>query len=1103
MSFTTAQAHEHAVWLSQQYSPWCLLHMLLKNHSELFSTALLEELLPPHTPYLPISFTSPASPSTCSSPSSLSSTSFSPSASSSIASRSHSSTFAQSTQFAQQQDQESPNPSSALRPKAYLSRYLVQRLHFGYYGNRSTLPESAVRYLTARARLEFGYFIIRGRAFWHVLPEDLEEHQDIDAQDPAGFEGNGQEAKPGAKAEGLQDQHSRRARAQQRPHRQRPQQGQQMQAQVDDNDPGGNKDEDPNALVFSETSAIIGRRRGGAGAAGRARLNSQEEQRERIVNGNQRCEEREEQLLMAEAVRYLERQHSKLIVDLLVDLTQVPLKPPFSPNPDLSTAATSTELSERQVAAIYWRRVALTKLIDSQAEMDTDILARIPSSPFLNRRADCFWMDRLQRPPTVSMTLKDLKTQSQPHGGMRMVQDDARLFQIASGVFDGLAMHPKKWGRSVRSIIDGPRLYSPSIVESLVVEYGYMPLPEDDADRKMHYKGGCRAMTGEPDVFPSDGSHVINRQGLKGQGTSIWYFYNLQHTEVMVAFLMHRAPVVLDWLFEQGFELKPRSGLRCPGISRVLLLQCCIPGCHAMVRHVYQQSTASPVMSSSVAVRTMKTELLGYGNKPKRIEFRQEDFAEVLKGVPLSHLRETLDIMRDLGMESYIVQNRLMEQLQIPGGPAPVDVEKVKLTVLFANCVQNFKSSASDTMLAATDIVNLALQQSFEIQMDSSGVFDREWKHTFEDTLLSLRRERLIVHSHVSAWIQESLDPAQAAFRICFDHVILDTLLGITEWNVAQVKRLQKWTRLQEREARMKSTRTGRQWEQIKRRLVFVQDKDVDGKDDLMRSVGEQRRIGLNIEWTTNDQITMLPSGIVASLPKGSEMVRISDDGYLLLDNGCLAQGLLLCNQLVEGDAVLDTNSRVDEFLRKGANVEEKHWIWLAMGLVTVSLQGPRVAEIPLSESSAAGNRSIRIKMACSPEAYQLVWLLALTFVRQSAFSEEDMAAYEASAKEDLDAMDQGSDYHPGHGNPLSPPHRSPSSALVSGSVSPPLSPVPLSSCGARVRALQRHLYSRLGVDAWLLIDILTEIESEIEEQLAYERELDRQPDAADRSYGE
>ncbi|KAF9426302.1 hypothetical protein BGZ94_006710 [Podila epigama] len=120
--------HVVAQWLCGEYPPWLVLHMLLKKHPQYFSTNIIEELLSPLEP-------SPL-PSVHSQP-------------------------------------RRTTGHSSLR--ARLSRHLVQRVHYGYYGSSRDLSPNAVRYLTARARLEYGYFVIWGRAFWCITQEDTQD----------------------------------------------------------------------------------------------------------------------------------------------------------------------------------------------------------------------------------------------------------------------------------------------------------------------------------------------------------------------------------------------------------------------------------------------------------------------------------------------------------------------------------------------------------------------------------------------------------------------------------------------------------------------------------------------------------------------------------------------------------------------------------------------------------------------------------------------------------------------------------------------------------------------------------------------------------------
>ncbi|KAF9112505.1 hypothetical protein BGX27_003262 [Mortierella sp. AM989] len=1057
MSISTLQTSDNVRWLCQEYSPWCLLHMLLKNHTSLFSTSLLEDLLEPLSP--------PGAPTPYSS---ISSSSFSSTGTSSLTSALSSQpvhSHLQSSQtFSHAQSQATESPvSTSLSPKAILSRYLVQRLHFGYYGDRDTISESAVRYLTARARLQFGYFVIHGRAFWNVSSEDLGlQYGNIQVLEA--HEQEGQDGKTGDKAGQTLDQHRR-----QRRHQPQSQQGGQhrqgqAQGQIDESDPGANKDEDPHS-EFLEASTLYGRTRGKPYAETKLGEPDEEEQRKRIANGNQRCEEREEKLLLLEAVRYIERRQPELIDIFMKPLNSA--EPISSSSPSTNTSATS----DRQAAATYWTRVALTKLIDEQSNLEKFDIVSLPSSPFLSRRSDSFWMEYLKKPPMAILKLKDPMRHTQPHGGMGLVQDDGRLFQTASGIFNDLATHPKRGRKPAPTIIDGPFSYSFHVIKDLIVEYGYMPLPEDDADRKMNFKGGVRAATGEAEVFPSDGSHIA-KVGQKGEGTSIWYFYELQKIEVMVGYLIHRAPEVLDLLFQRGFELLVQSGPGFVGLSRALLLQCCIPGCHAMVRHVYLSSVKPFVMPSGIVVRTIKKELMGLVNKPKRIEFQQQDFADVLKGLAPGNLSEAMKIMVELGMEHSVIQNRLIELLQIPGGLAPVDILDTTLTILFQKCIPESEASVYKPPMTAPDVVNLAMQTSFEIQMELPEAMDLEWKCSFEEILVNLERESLIVHNHVSDWILATLNFSQAGFQICFDHAILEALLGMTGWNLTQLKRLRTWIKTQEKEARMKSNKTGRQWEDIKGQLLIMEHGITESQDSTMQGYEENGKlIGLEIEWTTNDQITLATSAIIDSLPKASGMVRISDDGRLLLDNGYLARDHILFNPLGDDSLVVANNKRAYRFLKKNAVVEEKHWIWLAMGLVTVSLQGQHVVEMQGWEMSTEKNYSFPVKMACSPEAYQLVWMMVLAYVRQPLASERKNPKFEwttvSTFEERLD------------GDPLS--------SLGSSPVSQSSSPVPQSST-SKIRELQRMLTDRLGGDAWLLVEILSELEIDVEKQLLRER---------------
>ncbi|KAF9957607.1 hypothetical protein BGZ70_009467 [Mortierella alpina] len=1186
-----AQARAQAHALSLQYPPWCLLHMLLKHHKALFSTLLLEELLPPHNH-----------------------------SQSSVTSLSHTQSPAHQHR-AHLQDQESP-PAPAARPRAraVLSRHLVQRLHFGYYGNKHTLSESAVRYLTARARLEYGYFVIRGRAFWNINHEDLlvpAAHLKDPSAVAAAAVPAGKDKKAAASVAGV---NTVIAGHQQVPLRQgspwpipvrdqtlhqHHQQQSQAPGSMEDNDAGGIKEDDPYRIAYAASPALVGGGFGSAGVDGRMGVEDEAEQRQRIAMANQRCEEREERRLLLVAVRYCERCQPDMAV--VFDSTAA----------TYSSITPVTVSSERQAAAEYWRRVAYTSTIASEVHMDTDDLVSIPPSPFLGRRVDTSWMKRLQQSPVSSMQYSSHRDLSYLLTRMRMVQDDARLFQIASGIFDGLATYPRKIKKPIPSIIDGPLSLSLSTLRTLVFEYGYMPLPEDDQDRKAHYKGGVRAHSGEDFEFPSDGSHVVNKRGLKGQGTSIWYFYDLQRTETMVVYLMHKAPEVLDWLFERGFELQIQHPSGRSGVSAALLLQCCIPGLHAMVRHVHKPiSTTSHEVPLTVDVATIQRELLGYGRKSQRIEFRREDFVEVLKGIPPAQLGPILRAMSDLGMDNTVVQDRLVELLQVPGGTSPMMVEKAHLHALasktslapsneeslfamddiaaiatepansisYINSINGYDSDSdcdySDLefyfkvkppkLAAARSIVNRAIQEAFEVHMDVSGAQDPEWKIVFEDTLSNLKLESLIVHPEVSDWVCETMSGPEPAFQTCFDHALMEALHELLNWNNQQVWRLERWCQTMENESRSRSIMGGRHpWEEVKSKVLgrrqpeehehsssrnATQDED---QDELMQEAseglldGRNELIGLDIEWTTNDQIILNTASTVADMPGGSEIVRVSGNGCLLLDNGCLDQELLLCGQQTEDDVYsLETNVKVYDFLRKGAVVEEKHLIWLALGLVTATYKGRDVAHIVSRRQrhrhhqhhrghhsnppnhhyprhhhhhhhhhhqkrqqqqqqqrqrqrqslrqNSAGPAVIPVKMACSPEAYQLVWMLASTFIRQALNRENEQLQQALDFKYGLgfsglqtaEASTLSSDSGPRtgmsglrHDGSWLPRPKAPFMTMDSNAHSPPLSPVPLSSTMIKVQEMQTLLTSCLGADAWLMNEILTEIEDDLEER--------------------
>ncbi|KAF9575389.1 hypothetical protein EC968_003440 [Mortierella alpina] len=993
-------------------------------------------------------------------------------------------------------------------------------------------------------------------------------------------------------------------------HQHQHQQGQ-VQALMQDNDAGGGvKEDDIYSIAYEASSALVGGGFGGTGVDGRTGVEDEVEQRQRIAMANQRCEEREERHLLLEAVRYCERCQPEMAV--VFDFTAATYSP-ITP---------ATVATERQAAAEYWRRVAYTSTIESEAGMDSDDLVSIPPSPFLGRRVDASWMKRLQQSPVSSIQHNSHRDLSYLLTRMRMVQDDARLFQIASGIFDGLATYPRKGKKPIPSIIDGPLSLSLSTLRTLVFEYGYMPLPEDDQDRKAHYKGGARAHSGDDFDFPSDGSHVVNKRGLKGQGTSIWYFYDLQRTEIMVVYLMHKAPEVLDWLFEAGFELKIQRGSRTMGVSTPLLLQCCIPGFHAMVRHVYKPSSAaSYVMPLPVGVATVQTELLGCGRKPKRIEFCREDFVEVLKGIPPAQFGDILNLMSDLGMDNTVVQDRLVELLQIPGGTSPTMVEKAHLSALCMHASKPFLALSNEESLFAMEdiaaistepidgtqsnngngkdndndnsrvnvgsdhdhyglgfnsktepqnsasvkgVVNRAIQQAFEIHMDLSAAQEPEWKVTFEDTLSNLKLESWLVHSEVSDWVLATMSSSEPAFQTCFDHALMEALQELLSWNNQQVWRLEKWCQNMEDESRSRSLMGGRHpWEEVKGKLLrrrqseecgssslqyAKQDEDQDqsmeeAPEDVLNGRGEL--IGLDIDWTTNDQIILNTFSTVADMPGGSEIVRVSGDGCLLLDNGCLDQELLLCEQQTEDEVYsLETNVRVYDYLRKGAVVEEKHLVWLALGLVTATYRGREVAHIVsrrqrqrhhhhphhhdnhhnylnhhysrqhhhqkrqqqqqqrrqrLRQSlrlDSGGPAVISVKMACSPEAYQLVWMLASTFIRQALIRENEQLREALNLEYEqvfsgLQTVEPSMDDDNGQGSRMEDPRlepfllapTAPFMTLDSNTRSPPLSPVPLSSTMMKVQEMQAMLTNYLGADAWLMNEILSEIEDDIEER--------------------
>ncbi|KAF9130360.1 hypothetical protein BGW39_003154 [Mortierella sp. 14UC] len=1080
---TAAQAKEQARYLASLYPPWCLLHMLFQYHKALVSTLLLEELL--DNPFA-----------------SMSSSSTTASTASAKPSRSHfpAAPWPEST---------SEPGQSLQRPRAKLSRHLIQRLHFGYYGNKRLLSEAAVRYLTARARLEYGYFPIRGRAFWNVSQEDIDNHQPQQQEE-------GKSDKEG------RDKKSKGSSASWQPHPEQQQQSGQG-AGAEDIDPTANKDDDPFTLTNSESSISHGRQQGGGRGGGmstdgKTEQFDKQEQQQKMAKAQRRCEEREEILLMMEATRFCERNLPDNITTELLS----PTSPYFG----------------RLETGVYWRQVAFTKWIDSVEELSNKELARIPPSPFLSRRVDPTWMEHMEQLPSTStpILLPSQKSRNRVQQELHYAQDDARLFQIATGIFEGLATHPKKSRKPARPLIDGPFKLSLEVLRSLIFDYGYLPLPEDDNQRKLHFSGGDRMPTGDDETFPSDGSHVVNKRSLKGEGTSIWYFYDLQRIEIMVVYMMHRVPDALNWMFERGFELELSLGSGKPTFSRTLLLQCCLPGCHAMVRHVYRTST-QPIafINPIITISRVNEELLGLGSKPRRVEFQRQDFVDALKSVPTAHLPDSLAILTGVGMDNTVVQDRLTELLQIPGGPSSLDVEKSVLSILasfHSSHKQASKPSPSglnnDPLLAmldiqleptetsqgdgyinpqllqrvsGADIVNKAIQEAFAVQMDMSRVRDREWKTAFEEILTEFETGSWRVHPNVSEWVLDNLDWSQPAFSVCFDHALLEALAGILEWNEAQVVRLRDWVQHQENEAKMKCIPTGSRWMEVKKRLLTVpgdlssndrddmEDMQYDGRPDQGRTPEDW--IGLNIEWTTNEEVDQATSEIVASMPEGSELVRMGQDGHLMLDNGFLDQGLLFCDPLSGEFPALNTNGNVHEFLMKDALVEEKHLIWLALGLVTESFQGERVVEVhqhgQTEETTIPSGRSVLAKMVCSPEAYQLVWMVVVAYLRQTATLAEERSSTPVTAMVtgrsewtsdlrpwvDADDLQLRQEYNRDN-NPVRSP--TPTPTLSQGS---------FTSWVSKVRALKLLLTDRLGLQAWLMIEMLSEIEDDLEDAVA------------------
>ncbi|KAG0097150.1 hypothetical protein BGZ93_003310 [Podila epicladia] len=1000
-----------AHFLYTEYPPWLSLHMLLKRHKAYFTTKVLEELL---SPLEPTSLLPPL--------------------------------------------QDSPQSQARRGPwKARLSRYLVQRLHLGYYGSRQDLSENTVRYLTARARLEFGYFVIWGRAFWNVSQEDVQDsgRSQLDRES---------EKRQGRKALRVGE------------------------GDVLVKDEGNSNNN--SGWIMRNYGAGDDTTTTAATTTTSSRAESAAEEKQRIAQENQRCEEREERLLLLEAARFSARRPSCWNVQ----------------EQELADSTFDTGFSFRRVAAArHWRQVALTYFADPE---DPEIQGkeasdRYPPSPFLTRLGDDRWMEKIQ---SLAITIIPLKsptsTTARPTGktagqeNLAKVLDDCRLFQIASGIFDGQATS----GRDKASKqVDEPLTISPDVLEALIVDFGYMPLPEDDFDRRRHHLGGNRVYLGDGKRFPDDELHCAR---LKLRHGTIWRYYEIQRLEVMTAYLMYQAPDVLDILFDRGFQftIRHRAGehpkteileiehpgtdypkIEYPdqdldskkssstlGISPALLLQCCLPRCYSMLRNIQKTySSGQDLLPPSLVVSKIKRELMGVHGKPKRITFRREDFVKVLGGLPCPTLVEfkgNLSILMDLGMEISVVQDRLVELIQIPGGVAASDVERIALSALLSaltvdwtlgtscDCAKASSSTGSPIpglanlphphplaysvssnsgtngqgplSVSPTDLVNRTIQENFELDMDLTDIRDLSWRLMFEETVQNLRLQRWIVHPRVSDWILETFEPIHSSFRTCFDHVVLEALLEISNWNQSQIKRLQVWAQRQEDEVKIKSSKQSKLWKDIKEGLVVERGKNAFGSKRGRKSDhyggGKHRHNGYNnnqnndpssedtimldIEWTTGQQVSHATQSVLASMPRGSDMVRVSDDGYLMLDNGCLDHELLLYDTqpLEEGAngaaperGSLDSNERVSEYLNRGAVVQEKHLVWLALGLVTESFHGHAAAILKRTRKAGTGALlspklpvakvdTIPVRMACSPEAYQLVWMLVSSFVRQS-----------------------------------------------------------------------------------------------------------------------
>ncbi|KAG0342282.1 hypothetical protein BG000_005797 [Podila horticola] len=1045
-----------AHFLYTAYPPWLSLHMLLKRHKAYFTTKVLEELLSPLEP------TSPSLPL----PPPL----------------------------------DSPQSQSCRPWKARLSRYLVQRLHLGYYGSRQDLSENTVRYLTARARLEFGYFVIWGRAFWSVSQEDV-----LDAGrsqlDRDSDRKQGKKAPRAGESDALvkEDGHGVSNRGRTR------------------SDYYGARD---------DTTTIT--------TAANGRAESAAEEKQRIAQENQRCEEREERLLLLEAARFSARRPGYWTVQ----------------EQELADSSFDTGFSFRRVAAArHWRQVALTYFADPddpevQGKEASD---RYPPSPFLSRLGDDRWMEKIQSLAITAIPLKSpASTTARPtrkameQENLAKVLDDCRLFQIASGIFDGQATS----GRDKASKqVDEPLTYSPDVMEALIVDFGYMPLPEDDFDRRRHHIGGNRVQLGDGKRFPDDELHCARQKLRHG---SIWRYYEIQRLEVMTAYLMFKAPEVLDILFDRGFQFTIRPGgmsehpetefpdqdldsktapsSSALGISPALLLQCCLPRCYSMLRNVQKALAANgDTMTPAQVVSKIKRELMGVHGKPNRITFGREDFVEALGGLPcptLVDFKGNLSILIDLGMEISVVQDRLVELIQISGGVTADDVEMFALSGLLS-------ALTVDWTVGKSYLVNRTIQENFELDMDLTDIRDVSWRLMFEETIQNLRLQRWIVHPRVSDWILETFGPVQSSFRTCFDHAVLEALLEISDWNQSQVKRLQAWTQRQEDEARIKSSKQSKFWKDIKDGLVVERGKSpfsskrgrkgnhYGGTKHRHNSYNSRNNdpsyedtIMLDIAWTTGQQVSHATQTILASMPKGSDMVRVSDDGFLMLDNGCLDHELLLYDTqppevgangvTPERTDSLDSNARVSEYLDRSAVVQEKHLVWLALGLVTESFHGHATAISKRTRAAGVGAPSsssskqpvskldIPVRMACSPEAYQLVWMLVSSYIRQS-MNNGDVSPSASNSSLSTAASEASTILTISSGQAHGGDDASSSTTTSMNTISPPTSPMPVSQsgCAARMRALQTMVQQRVGQEeAKLFVEILSEIEDQVEELL-------------------